>query len=327
MKPFTYVVPESLQQAAEAARGKDAVLKGAGIDLVDRMKERLATPAEVVNLLPLKNELAGIAAEPGGELRIGALVTLTQLEQASALDGRALQGLRDAAAGTATPQVRHRATIAGNLLQLTRCWYLRSEAFGCLHGGRGPTCLALTGENHFHSVLGWHDCVRVHPSNLAPMLLALDAEYTTRLGDRVRRRKLAELFPAEPTAQRAEHTLEHGEIVTAIHVPPQPANARSSYRESREKQSFDWATTACAVRLVVEGGAITAASLVLGAVAPVPLPRPAAAKLLVGNKPSDALFQKVADAAFDGAAPLSHNAYKVPVGKAIVREALHEAAR
>lgn len=327
MKPFTYVLPKTLAEAADAGKQANTLFKGAGIDLVDRMKERLQTPEQIVNLLPLKDELAGLALEANGELRIGALTTLTQLEQHQALAGRALAALRDSAAMTATPQVRNRATVAGNILQFTRCWYVRSEAFRCLHGGRGPTCLAMTGENRYHAVMGWLDCVRVHPSNLAPPLLALDAEYSTQLGDKVRRRKLSDLFPAEPRAQLAEHTLEAGEIVTAIHVPPQPAGSRSCYQESREKQSFDWATTACAVRVVMDGGKITAATLVLGAVAPVPVPKPKAAALLVGQAPSTALFQKVAEAAFQGATPLAHNDYKLTVGKGIVRAALDEATR
>ncbi len=327
MRPFTYVVPENLAEAAEAAQQADTVLKGAGIDLVDRMKERLQTPTAVVNLLPLKDELAGIAAAADGELRLGAATTLTQLEQHPALAAEALAGLREAAASTASPQIRNRATVAGNILQFTRCWYVRSEAFRCLHGGRGPTCLAMTGENRYHAVMGWSDCVRVHPSNLAPPLLALQAEYSTLLAGKVKRRTFAELFPEQPRAEAPEHTLAHGEIVTAIHVPAQPAGTRTSYCESREKQNFDWATTACAVRVVLDGGKITAANLVLGAVAPVPLSRPAAAQLLVGQAPSEQLFRKVAEVAFAGAAPLVHNGYKVAVGKAIVREALQRATR
>ena len=327
MKPFTYVVPENLEQALDAAKQPDTVLKGAGIDLVDRMKERLQTPARVVNLLPLKADLAGIASEDGGALRIGAATTLTELEQHSALAGDAFAGLREAAAVTASPQIRHRATVAGNILQFTRCWYVRSEAFRCLHGGRGPTCLAMTGENRYHAVMGWSDCVRVHPSNLAPPLLALGAEYSTALDGKTRRRTFADLFPEQPRAESPEHTLEHGEIVTAIHVKAQPAGTRTSYCESREKHSFDWATTACAVRVVLDGGTITDASVVLGAVAPVPMPRPQAAKLLVGQKPGDTLFRKVAEAAFAGANQLLHNGYKVTIGKAIVREALERATR
>jgi xanthine dehydrogenase YagS FAD-binding subunit len=327
MKPFTYVLPRTVAEAGEAAKKPATIVKGAGLDIVDRMKERLLTPSAVVNLLPLQQELGGITALDSGELRIGALATLTQIERHEALLGRALAGLRDSAAMAATPQVRHRATIAGNLLQQTRCWYLRSEAHRCLHGGRGTVCLAANGDNRHHAVLGTVDCVRVHPSNVAPPLLALGAEYSTMLDGKVRRRPLADLFPKDPRGGQPEHTLQPGEIVTAVHVPPQPDGARSAYCESREKLSFDWATTACAVRLVLQGGKITAADVVLGAVSPVPLGRPDAAKLLVGETPSTALFQKVADAAFAGAEPLSHNAYKLTVGNAIVRDALEQAAR
>ena len=327
MKPFTYVLPHTLAEATAAAKKKGAVLKAAGIDLVDRLKERVEAPAEVVNLLPLKSELSGIATDADGSLRIGALTTLNDLENAAAVAGAAFGAIREAAGTTATPLVRNRATVAGNVLQVARCWYLRSAAFGCLHGRKGPACLAMTGENRYHSIMGYFDCVRVHPSNLAPALLAMDAEYTTVLGEQTKRRKLSELFPAEPRALLDEHTLQPGEIVTAIHVPAQPAGARSVYRESREKQSFDWATTSCSVRVVIDGGVIKAASLVLGAVAPVPMPKPDAAKLLLGQQPGDELFVKVADAAFAGAVPLSQNAYKVQVGKAIVREALHAVAR
>jgi xanthine dehydrogenase YagS FAD-binding subunit len=326
MKPFTYVVPKTLAEATAAATQPDTIVKGAGVDVVDRMKERLVTPARVVNLLPLKQELAGIATADG-EVTIGALTTLSQLEQHQALADPVFRAVLQSVATTGTPQVRNRATVAGNILQFTRCWYVRSEAFRCLHGGRGPTCLAMTGDNRYHAVMGWSDCVRVHPSNLAPPLLAMGAEYTTMLGDQTRRRRFAELFPAEPRAENPEHTLEDGEIVTAIHVPKQPAGARTAYTESREKQSFDWATTACAVRVVMDGATITAADLVLGAVAPNPLPRPRAAEMLVGKQPSEKLFQRVAEAAFQGASPLAHNAFKLPIGKAIVRAALEQATR
>lgn len=327
MKPFTYVVPKNLAEAKEAAALPDTILKAAGLDIVDRMKERLQTPANIVNLLPLKDELKGISVAADGSIQIGALTTLTELEEHEALRGARFAGLVGSAATTGTPQIRHRATVAGNILQFTRCWYVRSEAFRCLHGGRGPTCLAMTGQNRYHAVMGWSDCVRVHPSNLAPPLLALGAEYATVLGKETRRRKFTDLFPAEPRAENPEHTLEAGEIVTAIHIPAQPDNARCSYAESREKQSFDWATTACAVRVVMDGKTIKEADLVLGAVAPVPMPRAQAARMLIGKEPSTKLFQRVAEMAFQGAAPLAHNAFKLQIGKAVVRDALEQATR
>ncbi|MGE3175219.1 MAG: xanthine dehydrogenase family protein subunit M [Planctomycetota bacterium] len=327
MRPFTYVLPKDLAEATAAAAKPDTVLKGAGIDLVDRLKERVLAPETVVNLLPLKKDLAGIAAEGDGALRLGALTTLQQLAAAGAVAGPAFGAVREAAAVTATPQVRARATLAGALLQQTRCWYLRSAAFGCLHGGDGPVCQAQIGDNRYHAVHGYVDCVRVHPSNLAPALLVLDAEYSTAHGDAVLRRRIAELFPDAPLASRAEHTLQDGEILTALHLPAQPAGARSAYRETREKQSFDWATTAAAAWVVLDGGVIRDARLVLGAVAPNPLPRPDAAKLLIGQEPSDELFVRVAHKAYADARPLTGNAYKVQVGKAVVREVLHAVVR
>ncbi|MFK7742930.1 MAG: xanthine dehydrogenase family protein subunit M [Planctomycetota bacterium] len=326
MKPFTYVVPKSLDEAKEAAAEPNTIVKAAGLDVVDRMKERLQTPEQIVNLQPLKRELAGIATLDDGSLRIGALTTLTDLQDNQTLaSSRALRAIAQAASTTGTPQVQNRATLAGNVLQFTRCWYVRSEAHKCLHGGRGPTCLAMTGNNRYHAVMGWSDCVRVHASNLAPTLLALGAEYSSVSGDETRRRKLDELFPSEPRAQLPEHTLDEGEIVTAFHIPKQEGDVRTAYAESREKQSFDWTTTACAVRIVMGGGKITAAAIVLGAVAPNPLPRPQAARLLIGKEPTDKLFQRAAEAAYRGAAPLAHNSYKLTMGKAVVRDALTQA--
>lgn len=327
MRAFTLVVPHDLKEAAEAARKPGAALKAAGIDLLDRLKERKETHAEVVNLIALRNEMAEIAPAAGGGLRIGALATLTQLSEHEALRPPSLAALRESAGNAATPQVRNRATVGGNLLQKARCWYLRSAGLHCLHGGDGPSCLAMTGENRYHSILGYHNCVRVHPSSIAPALMCLEADVEVLRGGATVRMPLLDLFPKEPTAEAAEHTLQPGDVLTAILIPAWPAGARSAYRESREKLSFDWPTTAAAVRVLLDGGAIREAAICLGAVAPVPLPRPEAARLLVGQKPGDDLFQRVCEQAFADAAPLAQNGYKVQVGKAVLREALQAATR
>ena len=139
MKPFTYVVPKTLDEAKEAASQPDTIVKGAGLDVVDRMKERLQTPSNIVNLLPLADDMAGVDVAADGSVTIGALTTLTALEETAALQSRAFHALPKSASTTGTPQVRNRATVAGNILQFTRCWYVRSEAFRCLHGGRRLT--------------------------------------------------------------------------------------------------------------------------------------------------------------------------------------------
>jgi len=210
---------------------------------------------------------------------------------------------------------------------MARCWYLRSARFACAHSGRGDRCLAQEGEHRYHAVMGTHDCIRVHPSNLAPPLLVFDAELHVQMGgDRVRTLRLRDLYPVEPIAAAPEHTLAAGEVLLSVRVARPAPGTRSAYRESREKQSHDWATTAAAVRLVLDGEKIAAAAICLGAVAPVPILAESASALLVGEKPSPTLFQKVAEEAYRGADPLPQNRYKVPVGQAVLIDALTAAA-
>lgn len=322
MKPFELSLPDRLADAVRLGRD-GAEFKAGGIDLIDRLKEGVADPKSVVDLLRLRGELGGIA-KTGDGLRLGALVTLQELADAPELQGPAFGALQQAAADAATPQIRSRATLGGNLLQRTRCWYLRSSQFGCLHGGDGPICMARDGENRYHAVLGFLDCVRVHPSNTAPALAVLGAEVEIQGGEDTRRIPIAELWPSQPLAQNAEHTLEPGEVLAAVHLPA--ARGRSAYRESREKHNHDWATTAAAVRLVVDGGKITDARVCLGAIAPVPFQSPQAEQVLRGEAPSLELFERAARAAYSRATPLSQNAYKVEAGRAVLVDALRAAS-
>lgn len=328
MRPFELVKPATLAAAAKASKEPDALIKAAGIDVLDRLKERLEDPAQLVNLLDLRDRLGGVVAD-GDAVRIGALATLTEIAESPALAEPRWAAVRESAECTGTRQVRNRATAGGNLLQLTRCWYRRSSELGCAHGGDGPDCLAQTGENRYHAIMGGIDCFRVHPSNLAPALIALDA--TVRISNDAggeRSLSVQALYPDEPWADTAEHTLEPGEILTGIHVPAQPTRSASAYRDSREKESFDWATTAAAVRIGLDRkGSIADARICLGAVAPIPVFAPAAAGLLIGEKPSPSLFAKAAAKAFEGAEPLEQNAYKVELGQAVLRDALAAAAQ
>jgi xanthine dehydrogenase YagS FAD-binding subunit len=326
MKPFTIVRADDVASACQQAKANaGSVFKAAGIDLLDRMKERQFNPSALIDLLALRADLSKIKVDADGTVAIGALVTLSQIANAKELADPAYTGLREAAGIAATPQIRNRATAAGNLLQQARCWYLRSAAFPCAHKG-GDTCFALYGENRYHSVMGYDDCVRVHPSNIAPALIALGAEVSLQRGDGERRAQVTSLWPDKPTAAGPDHTLAADEIVTWIHVPKPKPGTRGAYCESREKQSFDWATTAAAAVVTLAEGKVSAASLCLGAVAPGPVPVDKAAELLVGKTPTAALCDEVAAAAFAASKPLYHNAYKVAIGKAVAAHALRIAA-
>lgn len=327
MRSFELNLPKDLADAcAQAASG--ATLKASGIDLIDRMKERVDAPAKVVNLLALRGDarLSRIDAGMAG-VTLGALATLARIaDDQKILGGDAFAALREAAGAAATPQVRNRATLGGNLLQQNRCWYFRSAGFGCSHNGRAPGCRAIEGDNRYHAVLGQTDCNRVHPSNLAPALLVLDAKVTVAGPAGERTFALEKLWPELPVAAAPEHTLKPGEVLVEVAFPAGVAGTRSAYRESREKLSFDWATTAAAAKLVIEAGKITAAKICLGAVAPVPVVATDAAASLIGKAPTREAFVAAAQLAYAGARPLTHNAYKIPIGQATLIDALLAAA-
>ena len=328
MHAFELHQPASLADAI-ARSGKNVVYKAAGLDLIDLWKERVEAPATVVNLLALGADqgLRGVRADSGG-VAIGALATLAEVaDDTTALAGSGFAALREAAAGAASPQLRHRATVGGNLLQKNRCWYYRSAGFGCSHNGRAPGCRAVDGESRYHAVLGQTDCYRVHPSSLAPALYVLDAVVHVHGKKGERTLPITQLYPEIAAAAAPEHTLAADEVLLAVRVPAAKAHERSAFRESRERQAFDWATTAAAVRLGIEGGRITSARICLGAVAPVPLLAEAAAKSLLGKAPSAELFAQAAAAAYAGARPLAHNAYKIQVGQSVLVDALHAATR
>jgi xanthine dehydrogenase YagS FAD-binding subunit len=321
MRPFELLHPKDLAQACGKA-APDTAFKASGIDLLDRLKERVESPGTLIDLSRLRAELGAYEVKDG-QVTLGALLTLTQIAEAKELQGPAYAALTEAARAAATPQIRNRATLGGNLLQKARCWYLRSAAFACAHSGKGPACLALTGEHRYHSVLGWSDCLRVHPSNLAPALLAFGAQALIQGAKAGTHNKaLADVFPKEPTAAKPEHTLAADEVLMFVQFPQQGGNVRSAYRESREKLSFDWPTTAAAVRLELDGRRITGADVVLGAVAPVPVVATEAAALLRGKQASRELFEECAKLAYRDARPLALNGYKVAIGRNVLVEAL-----
>ncbi|MBI5849541.1 MAG: FAD binding domain-containing protein [Planctomycetes bacterium] len=323
MNPFTLTICKDLAEARGACVD-GAVYKAAGIDLVDRLKERKESLPQLVDIGRLRKDLGGITID-AQSLRLGALTTLHEIAEHENTASRALRALREAAGEAATPQVRRRATLGGNLLQRARCWYLRSAGIGCSHGGDGPTCMAREGENRYHAIFGGFDCVRVHPSNCATALCVLGAEAEIQSGDATRRIPIRALWPEHGLAALPEHTLEPGELLIAVHIGRDVIEGNSAYREAREKASFDWPTTSAAVHVAIEDGVIRAARIALGAVAPVPWPCDDAAKSLIGKPPSDELFASAARAAFKDAQALTHNAYKIEQGQAVLIDALRAA--
>lgn len=288
-----------------------------GTDMLVLMKAGIAQPRTLIDIKSLTalKEL-NLA---GGGLRIGALVTLAELEE-SPLVRDGFTALAEAASVAASPQLRNMGTVGGNLLQRPRCWYFRSDYECWLKGG--DICYARDGENHHHAILGSGPCVAVHPSDLAPVLVALDAsvEIGTAAGGRTAH---IEEFLGDPTPdRRLEHDLRPGELITAISIPAQPDGMRSTYLKAMERGAWAFALVSVAARLAVSDGVVTDARLVLGGVATTPWRVVDAERALVGQPLGQAAIEAAAASAVEGARPLRHNGYKVTLARNLVRRAL-----
>ena len=288
---------------------------GGGQDLLTTMKDSILRPPRVVNLKMIDG-LSGVNTigkenGEGKEFTIGALVTINQLADDAEVKTN-YPGLAQAAHSVATPQIRNLGTVGGNLCQRPRCWYYRLENVICLKKG-GSTCYAVDGENKYHAIFGGGPSYIVHPSDLAPMLVALDAVVSIQGPDGARRLPLEKFFTLPSQASvRTENVLTAGEIVTAVRLPVQPMTRRSAYVKFKERASLDFALSSVAAAVELDGGVVKQARLVLGGVAPIPWRVQKAEAMLVGKKMEPATYGAVADAALEGAKPLARNGYKVP---------------
>lgn len=321
MRPFEYIRPASITEAI-ALLDRDANgsrLLAGGTDLLTLMKAEIATPSQLIDIKRLPELDDAIEMTPAG-ITIGALATLAEIETDPLIAVNA-PALADAAAVAATPQLRNMATIGGNLLQRPRCWYFRSEHVTCWLNG-GERCLARDGENQQHALFGDAPCVATHPSDLATALVALGADAVVQGPAEARVVPLEEFFQLPVEARRIEHTLGSDEVILSVTIPSGMTKGRSTYLKAMDRKAWAFALVGVAAHLVIENGHIVDARLVLGGVAPIPWRVPDAEKLLVGEPPSPELFARVAEAALEGAEPLSKNGYKIPLLRSLIPRAL-----
>ena len=324
----TATVPEVTMDAAPPG----AVLKAGGVDLLDLMKEGVCEPAGVVSLKRLGGDaqLRGITPTATGGLRIGALTTLTDIEHHGGI-ARDYTALHEATKHAATPQVRNMATLGGNLAQRPRCWYFRSaEHDDCLKRG-GGTCYALTGQNEIHAIFGNRTCAMVPATSLATALMALGASVElmggSSSGSAATRQVPLERFFVTPEQDVSRETvLRAGEVITAVVLPVLPKGARSYYIKQAAKESYDWALADVAVVAEVRGGKVVDARVVAGAVAPVPMRSESAERALVGKAITSASAKTAGEAIVEGATPLAHNGFKVPMLSAITKDCVQKLA-
>jgi xanthine dehydrogenase YagS FAD-binding subunit len=331
MKRFQYAtlsgVDEVISLLQGAGNGEAQALRplsgvqplAGGTDLLTLMKAGIASPSVLVNIKSVGDLERGIKVTDQG-ITLGALTTLTEIETSAEIRER-YPALAEAAAVAATPQLRNMATIGGNLMQRPRCWYFRNSLFHCWLQG-GEECHARDGQNQLHALFGDSPCVAVHPSDLAPALVALDARVTLRGHQGERIIPISEFFALPEERRRTETTIHGDELVLSIHLPTPVPGTRSTYLKAMDRKIWAFALVGVAAMVRTNGRRIEEARIVLGGVAPIPWRATAAEQALKGAEASDEAFARAASAALADARPLEHNAYKIPLAQSLIRRAL-----
>jgi xanthine dehydrogenase YagS FAD-binding subunit len=325
MKPFTLERADTARLAADAvAATADARFIAGGTNLLDLMKLQIETPRHLVDIsrLPM-NE---IAETSDGGLRIGALVANSDLAADLRIRRRYPMLAQSLLAG-ASPQLRNRATVGGNLLQRTRCGYFYEPAMPCNKRLPGAGCAAIAGYNRMHAILGANDsCIATHPSDMAVAMTALDARVETLMpGGGTRSIEIETLHRLPEGTPELETTLAKGELITAVLLPPPPAG-RQVYRKVRDRASYAFALVSVAVLLDAAEGRIRAARLAFGGLAPKPWRARAAEEAILGRPPDDQSFAAAADALLAPARGRGHNDFKIPLTRRLLSAALGEAS-
>jgi xanthine dehydrogenase YagS FAD-binding subunit len=314
---FDYIKAESLKSAVGyLSSDKDVRIHAGGTDLLGCLRDNVFGASKLVSLHDL--DLQGISNSSGGSMTIGAMTSVADIAASESVAAR-YPALAAAAKVVSSPQLRNQGTIGGNICQRPRCWYYRGE-FDCIRKG-GDTCYATAGENSYHAILGGDDCYIVHPSDLAPALIAHDTQVEIFGPKGPNTMPLEKFFLLPKDDAERENILKPDEIVTKI-ILPKPVPTLGTYNKVRTRESWDFAIVSAAVVVAMDGDKVKEARIVLGGVAPRPWRAAAAEKLLIGNSIREATARKVADAALEGAKPLSKNRYKIAMAKGAIIEAL-----
>ncbi|MBD3373641.1 xanthine dehydrogenase family protein subunit M [candidate division KSB1 bacterium] len=319
MKNFEYIYPKdvaSIPKVLPEQEGK-ATIQAGGTDLLARMKEGITDPQQLLNLKALK-DLNYIREESDG-VHIGATTLLVDLAESK--EAQAFPGLVEAALSISTIQLRNMGTVGGNLCQRPRCWYYRSRHFPCARKG-GDICYAVGGENKYHCILGGGPCFIVHPSDLAPMLVALDAKVTIMGPDQSRTIPVQELYVLPETDVLHETILKPNELVTEVIVPKQ--DTASHYVKFKERKSFDFAMVSVAIAAQTNGQTLKNVRIAMGGVAPIPWRARKAEKALEGKAATPENVTKAAEEELQDAVAMDQNEYKFILSKNLMKRTVRE---
>jgi xanthine dehydrogenase YagS FAD-binding subunit len=323
MPAFELFQPESIDETVDLlGRFNDGWVLAGGLDSFEWFKERHLRPGVVIDISAV-GELKGIRDRDGG-IEIGAMTTLTEIVTNETIRQR-FSVLSTAAYAVATPQIRNQGTIAGNISQDTRCWYYRG-GWPCYRDG-GNICYAdtPTSMNREHCLFGASRCVAVNPSDTAPALIALDAKVVVRSGSSESVYDAEDFFIGPSIDITRMTVLEPGDLVTAVRIPADWADSAFYFEKARDRQSWDFPLVNVAAAIKTSGGTIQDIRLAANAVAPYPMRLTRVENQLRGEPINEDVARAAGEVAIQGARPLRHNEYKIPLLRNLVMRAIRDA--
>jgi xanthine dehydrogenase YagS FAD-binding subunit len=322
MNPFTYsrVVDPNEAVTGIAAKPHGKFL-GGGTNLIDLMKMGVETPDALIDINRLS--LAQIEELPGGKgIHIGAMVRNSDLAEHSLIKSR-YPVLSEALLSGASPQLRNMATVGGNLLQRTRCYYFYDPAFpACNKRNPGSGCGAIDGYNRIHAILGQSDqCIATHPSDMCVAMAALDAVVRVRGSKGEREIPFADFHRLPGNTPNVDTNLQPDELIVAVDLPAIPFATRSHYLKVRDRASYAFALVSVAAVLDLDQSKkIKAARVALGGVAHKPWRASKTEQELIGKIADEKTLRAAAEAELVAAKGYKYNSFKIELAKrAIVR--------
>jgi len=295
------------------AKGEAKLMAG-GTDLQVGMRQGVYAPRLVIDISGI-TALRGVT-EQGDALRIGAGTTLSAIIR-DPLVRRHFPLLAEGLRQTATQQIRHVATLAGDLCQEKRCWFFRSAKQCYKHGGATCPCYAVLGDSRHHSIMGAGRCAAPCVADAAPMLVALGAR-AEALGPQGTRFIAMEEF----YRWSGETALAADEMLVALHLPLAAAGLRQHF-EKFAMWRGDFAEASVAVVAdVAADGRMQSLRMAYGGVAPLPMRAKPVESRLLGQRMTEDAIQAAASHCADGALPLRENAAKVPLLQTLVARSL-----
>ncbi|MFD6874066.1 MULTISPECIES: FAD binding domain-containing protein [unclassified Streptomyces] len=312
MKPFRYERPSTVREAVALVEGDPgAVYVAGGTNLFDHLKLGIDRPHLLVDVTGLAMD--GVEALSGGRMRIGATVRNADLAAHPEIRER-YPVISQALLAGASPQLRNMATLAGNLLQRTRCPYFLNVETPCNKREPGSGCAAAQGHAEHNAVLGAsRSCAAVHPSDLAVALCAVDAMVCVLGRSGTRRIPVTALYRSPGNHPERDTVLGHGEMITAVELPALPMAARSRYRKVGDRASFTFALASVAVAVDLDGETIRDARVVFGGLATRPWRATRAEAVLRGARADADRFAAAAVEELSAARTVPANAYRVPL--------------